>query len=197
MNKQQIDEVNRIKETVIKHEFGKYSYYLINSLYRKTEEKLDSLRKSNVVINLVSKDITDPQKKEEIYKELSSALNYLSPIKTYLEQQLNKMGTMNQNIIKGMSNFIHGVKKEDVQKQYGEITEIIERIERIKPFYTENPPAVDAEAEESFADEYNKYLSVQEEQRRNRFGGAWSRRSKSRKNAKRNKRRKTNRRRRA
>jgi hypothetical protein len=194
MNKQQIDEVNRIKETVIKHEFGKYSYYLTKSLHKKTEEKLDSLRKSNVVTNFVSKDITDPQKKEEIYKELSQALDYLSPIKTYLEQQLNKMGTMNQNIIKGMSNFIHGVKKEDVQKQYGEITEIIERIERIKPFYTENPPAVDADAEESFADEYNKYLSDQAERSRNHYMGG---RSKSRKNAKRNKRRKTNRRRRA
>lgn len=195
MNKQQIDEVNRIKETVIKHEFGKCSYYLTMSFSdKKPKEELDSLRKSNVVTNFVSKDVTDPQKKEEIYKELSQALDYLSPIKTYLEQQLNKMGTMNQNIMKGMSNFIHGIKKEDVQKQYGEITEIIERIERIKPFYTENPPAVDEEAEKSFVDEYNEYLRRQEEQRRNRYMGG---RSKSRKNAKRNKRRKTNRRRRA
>jgi hypothetical protein len=183
MNPEQVEQVKDIKNGLVKY-LGKYNHYIF---VLSSDNKISE---TNIATNLISQGITDKQERDQIVTELQQKLDYLSQIKTYLENQTNVMGTMKQNPLRAVSNLFKGVKKETLKPQIEELTELIERIKNIQSFYSENPPVIDTKKEKSFIENYNAYINEKESQLldNNMRGGRKTRR-------KRNKRRKTIRRR--
>jgi hypothetical protein len=181
MNPEQVKQVKDIKNGLDKY-LGKYNHYVF---WLKSDDKISA---TNIATNLISQGITDKQERDQIVAELQQTLDYVSPIKTYLENQTNVMGTMKQNPLRAVSNLFKGVKKETLKPQIEELTELIERIKNIQSFYSENPPVIDTEKKQSFIEKYNRYNNEKVNEYIGVRGGRKTRRN-------RNKRRKTIRRR--
>jgi hypothetical protein len=179
------------------------NYNYCKEILNNNKHMLDEVNKNyevltKGVINEISKSNKNLKYKKNIYDILKVYHTEVSNIKTELQKKESNLKTELQNKIPEKKSVVTRIKNmipyqinlPNITKQIDELDELIKRIERIQPFYSDNPSNLITEGEKhDFNGQWNEYCNhPYKTTYRSEGGGRKTRR-------KRNKRRKTIRRR--